>query len=126
MYKINKLKDKYMKKSEEKVSKETIIELLASNKKAILRGLLTIYNLQTTEEKFTEHTYYHNNVGFTGVDGKILSSIASQVITKKKITKRQFEIVEQKMKKYAGQLYKVANGLLSVPTGDFPTHIEIV
>ena len=60
--------------------KEEIKDLLQKNDKAVMRGLVVIYSLQTEDEKKTEETSEHNGVGFSGVDAKFLSSLAKQVI----------------------------------------------
>jgi len=80
-----------------------------------IKCLLTIYDNQTQDEKQTEDTKHNNGVGFTGADGFILTSFAKQVITfnstpehlrpyKQPLSYKQFNMVKEKMPKYAKQL----------------------
>lgn len=77
-------------------------------KEANLRGLLRIFQLQTTDEKRSEFTVEYNGIGFTGFDGNFLTSLAKQFISKKSISAKQYTFVKKSMKKYAGQLLKIA------------------
>ena len=93
-----------------KWKKEEIKELLEKNNVAVIKGLIRIYELQTDSEREWETTTEDNGVGFTGVDGEILTSIANQFLKYGSVTEKQFAIVKKKMSKYAGQLAKIANG----------------
>ena len=101
---------------QKKWTKEEIKEKLEANNSSsviwIQRGILAIYAKQTEDEKFEKSTNYNNNVGFTGVDAKILSSFAEQLIKGWTLSKKQIEIAKKKMPKYAGQLSKIANGII--------------
>jgi hypothetical protein len=101
---------------------------LASDDRWMLKGLITIYQYQTAEEQRVETTSEHNGVGFTGIDGEILTSFANQCISRgivsafenasqpksthiyveKYLSAKQAAILKQKMPKYARQLLKVA------------------
>lgn len=98
---------------------------LANNDVWMLKGLVTIFDYQTKEEQTTKTTKENNGVGFSGLDGEILTSFASQVINKglrtmlesptpqhiyaeRFLSKPQVEILKRKMPKYAGQLYRIA------------------
>jgi hypothetical protein len=94
--------------------KEEIKDLLQKNDKAVMRGLVVIYSLQTEDEKKAEETSEHNGVGFSGVDAKFLSSLAKQVMTKGRLSEKQMLLARKKMLKYAGQLTLVSNGKLVV------------
>lgn len=74
-----------------------------------LRGLKRIYEYQTAEEQATGDTHLYNGVGFTGVDGVILSSFAEQVNRGRTLSVKQMRILVQKMPKYAKQLMKIAD-----------------
>ena len=69
-----------------------------------IRGLLRIYEDQTAEEQNAGHTHDHNGVGFTGVDGEILSSFASQIEKGRNMSPKQMALIYKKMPKYAAQL----------------------
>jgi hypothetical protein len=94
--------------------KEEIKDLLQKSDKAVMRGLVVIYSLQTEDEKKAEETSEHNGVGFSGVDAKFLSSLAKQVMVKGRLSEKQMLHARKKMMKYAGQLTLVSNGKLVV------------
>lgn len=67
-------------------------------------GLVTVYAYQTEDEKQSETTAVHNNVGFTGTDGNFLTSLAKQWKAKQFLSPKQVASVLKNMPKYAGQL----------------------
>jgi hypothetical protein len=79
-------------------------EKCASDARWALRALLRIYEDQTAEEQAVGHTRVHNGVGFSGVDGEILSSFAEQFQRKGRLSPKQMAIVFKKMPRYAKQL----------------------
>jgi hypothetical protein len=91
-------------------TKEEIKEMLGRNDKAVLRGLMAIYNLQTADEQALQATAHHNGVGFSGCDAELLSSFAVNYTKYGRLTEKQMAILRNKIKKYAGQLTKIANG----------------
>ena len=98
-----------MKYSELKTKKGKVAFLrlmLASNPKWAVRGLLRIYEAQTHSEKAIGTTTDHNGVGFSGVDGEILSSFAEQVKKGRQMSAKQMGIIYKKMPRYSGQLVK--------------------
>ena len=107
MPKFSELKFKYEKK-------KFIIDLLERQDEigieANMRGLLRIYQLQTTSEQMIEHTAEDNGVGFTGFDGEFMTSLAKNFMKIGSLTPKQYGFVVKNMKKYAGQLLKVAMG----------------
>jgi len=94
--------------------KEEIKELLMKSDKAVMRGLVVIYSLQTAEERSAEVTIEHNGVGFSGVDAKFLSSLAEQIQKRGSLSEKQMFYARKKILKYAGQLTKISNGKLAV------------
>ena len=72
-------------------------------------ALLKIYEFQTQEEQRAKDTRFHNGVGFTGVDGRILSSFAQQLEKKRTLSDKQMAIVFKKMPKYWIQVVKISN-----------------
>ena len=83
----------------------------------VIRGVLAIYNRQTADEQQSQCTKHYNKVGFSGVDSQILSSFAQQILRHRveshprfasPLSPRQLEIARAKMRKYAGQLARVA------------------
>ena len=73
-----------------------------------IRGLLRIYEDQTAEEQAIGDTSEHNGVGFSGVDGGILSSFAEQINKGRNMSPKQMAIIYKKMPKYAAQLEKAS------------------
>lgn len=91
-----------------KAAIEMFKEKLRTDENWALKGLLTIYELQTHDEKNRGATVEHNGVGFTGFDSNILSSFAVQVKSGKQMSVRQMATIHKCMPKYAQQLYKIA------------------
>jgi len=85
-----------------------IKHMVATNKAWALRGLIRIYERQTANEQRVGETTRHNNVGFTGADANILSSLADQVLAKRNLSEKQMAIVHKKMPKYARQLLNIS------------------
>jgi hypothetical protein len=73
------------------------------------RALLRIFEFQTREEQHEEHTLFHNGVGFTGTDGKILSSFAKQLERKGTLSEKQMYLLMKKMPKYWSQVVKISD-----------------
>jgi hypothetical protein len=103
-----------------KWTKEEIQTLLNTNPSAVVRGILAIYEYQTAHEKAAHLTEEHNGVGFNALDAEILTSLAKQILSwqgerpaERKynfpLSVKQLELAKKKMKKYAGQLAKIAN-----------------
>jgi hypothetical protein len=82
--------------------------MLRTNAQWALRGLLRIYENQTSDEQVSETTRHHNNIGFNGADAEILTSLAKQVIGGRNLSEKQMTIVYRRMPKYARQLEMVA------------------
>jgi len=96
-----------------KVNKGDLIEFirtkLGTNEAWAKKALLKIYDRQTQDEKSSESTHYHNNIGFTGADAHILSSFAKQLLYKKFLSPKQMAIVLRKMPKYCRQIMSISN-----------------
>jgi len=73
------------------------------------QALLRIYDFQTQEEQNIKDTKDHNGVGFTGTDGRILSSLAMQLQQKNYLSDKQMAIVFKKIPKYWIQVVKISN-----------------
>lgn len=85
-----------------------IKNMLATNERWAIRGLLRIFENQTEDEKSAEHTRYHNKIGFSGADAEILTSFAKQVLKGRKMSPKQMAIIFKKIPKYAKQLEGVS------------------
>ena len=75
----------------------------------VIRGLLAIYNNQTSDEKSAGATRYENGIGFSGCDSEILSSFAKFYQERKFLSKKQIEIARKRIVKYRKQLVAIAN-----------------
>lgn len=90
-------------------TKEEIINLLENNRTMVIRSLMQLYNLQTADEKGSLHTNESNGVGFNQFDSRILTSIAEFYDSHRFLSEKQMYVVKRRIKKYAGQLTKIAN-----------------
>jgi hypothetical protein len=70
----------------------------------VLRHLIYVYTCQTLDEKKSEATKHKNGIGFNGTDAKILSSIAEYYIRFGRLSQKQIEVVEKRMRKYHRQV----------------------
>jgi len=98
-----------MKKITKKDVKEFVKDKLSTDQLWALRALLRIFEFQTLDEQKSKDTIDHNGVGFTGTDGRILTSLAQQFKKKKYLSDKQMDIVFKKMPKYWGQIVKVSD-----------------
>jgi hypothetical protein len=98
-----------------KWTKDTIKGLLQNDDKAVLKGLLRIFSLQTATEQAVEYTKEHNGVGFSGYDAEFLTSLAKGYIQYGRLTEKQMIHLRKKILRYAGQLAKIANGEIDCP-----------
>jgi len=89
--------------------KEEIKDLIENRNDAVIRGMLRIYDLQTESEKVFGDTHENNSIGFSGVDGDIMSSFVKFYNKTNFLTFKQMKIARKKMLKYAGQLTKISN-----------------
>ncbi len=84
-------------------------EKLSTDSAWALRALSRIYSFQTEDEKSREDTYYINKVGFTGVDGEFLSSLAKQWEEKHFLTPKQMSYVFKRIPKYWKQIWLISD-----------------
>lgn len=89
-------------------SKSIIVEKMHTNQKWLEAGILAIFKRQTEDEKATESTNNDNGRGFTGCDAKFGSSLAKKLLAGYPLSVKQTIAARKMMKKYAGQLLKVA------------------
>lgn len=101
---------KYSDCKTKKAKVELIRDKLGNEPAWALKGLKRIYEFQTAHEQAAEQTELHNNVGFTGADGHILTSFAKQFERKGRLSEKQMGILFTRMPKYAKQLQRIADG----------------
>ena len=78
-------------------------------KESFEKALIKIFEFQTADEQENEHTYNHNGVGFTGIDGQILTSFAKQLIKYKRLSDKQMDLLFKKMPKYWKQVLSISD-----------------
>ena len=82
----------------------------------VCRAVVTVYRRQTLSERSSYSTNVTNGVGFNKFDAEILTSFAKQIIRNKAMGRRyllsrsQMEIARKRIRKYAKQLARIANG----------------
>ena len=79
-------------------TKNEIKGLIESRDDAVVRGMLRIYDLQTESEKVFGDTHESNGVGFSGVDGEIMSSFVYFYNNANFLSYKQIKISLKKMK----------------------------
>ena len=96
-------------------TKQSIIELLLTNDKAIARALVVLNDRQTADEQASGATIYHNGRGFSGAHSTIGTSMAKFYQKNGFLTTRQLEYWRKPTKSgrpritiYAGQLLEEA------------------
>ena len=103
-----------------KYTKDSILVLFSKNEAFMFRALLKVYAFQTQDEKNTDSVSHANGMGFRSCDSYILSKLAKWYEEKGYFTPKQAEIVRKKMPVYAGQIAKIANGLVEMPVVQEP------
>lgn len=103
---------------------EFVRDKLRNDERWILRGMYAIYQLQTEDEKNSETTRDLNGVGFSGIDGEIMTSFSNQIVKRGFISRmnqpnlkiqhflseKQEKYVRKYMPRYARQLVRIATG----------------
>lgn len=92
-----------------KAKREFLKTQLSTNQVWAKQALIRIFEFQTQEEQENETTHDLNGIGFTGVDGEILSSFAKQFIRKNFLSPKQMAILMRKMPKYWNQILSISN-----------------
>ena len=93
--------------------KEELQHLLRTNKKALYRAVVVIYDYQTEYEKADYQTKEANGVGFSAFDAEYLSSIAEQIKQGRVLTPKQLAITTNKMIHYWRQLMVISKRRMS-------------
>lgn len=101
------------------VTKEQVQDLLQNNDRAVIRGVVAIYERQTADEQSSRTTKHQNGVGFNGRDAGFFSGLAKQILEwqvasperryPRPLSPRQLASARRGIFKYAGQLARIAN-----------------
>ena len=99
------------------ITKEQIAEKMENSQLWLERGILAIWRYQTDYEKNAETTLENNGVGFNGCDAHFLTEMANWINNGVRrfgkeigqcLTPKQAAVAGRKMRKYAGQLARIA------------------
>jgi hypothetical protein len=88
-------------------TKEFIKDKLANDVRWMERGVLVLYERQTADEQKVKDTRENNGVGFTGVDGRYMSWVATWLQKGNHLTGRHIEKVGKKLPKYWKQIKEI-------------------
>ena len=88
---------------------EYVREQLKTNERWAKQALLKIYELQTAEEQASGYTKVYNGVGFSGVHGEIMSSLAEQLLNKGWLSPKQMKLVHKIIHKYTRQVIMISD-----------------
>lgn len=98
-----------MKKITKAKRKAFLKKMLATNPKWAMKALVTIYNYQTEDEKQSEGTYYHNNIGFSECDAHIMTSLAEQYLKYRRLSEEQMKFVYKYIPRYWRQILEITD-----------------
>lgn len=97
------------------LSKQSIIDLLEKNDKAVMRALIVLTERQTADEVASEATRHHNMRGFRPCHARMGTSMGKQAARYGRLSAKQLAYWRRPMKGgkmriaiYAGQLLEVA------------------
>jgi hypothetical protein len=85
-------------------TKEFIQHQLSTNPKWIERGLVVLYNRQTTDEKMSGETRVLNGMGFSGSDSRYLTYCTKWVLQGRHLSGEHLQKCGTKLKKYWKQI----------------------
>jgi hypothetical protein len=91
-----------------KERQEKVRNLLLTNDKAVLRGVVAIYNRQTLDEKNSDSTKHENHQGFCANDAPLMSLFARQILQHGGLTSTQLKVAREKIVRYRKQLAEIA------------------
>jgi len=92
------------------ITREQIESKIMTDQRWLERAILAIYERQTRDEQATDQSKYHNLVGFSGPDAPRLSYYAGWLKSGRHLSGKHLDTARKRMKKYCGQLLKIANG----------------
>ena len=92
---------------EKKWTKESVRALLEKSDKAVVRGLMRLYEFQSDTEQEREDAIARNKMGFNKPDARVLTNIAKWYESNGFLTPNQIRLVRKKILKYSGQLARL-------------------
>lgn len=88
--------------------KDYLKELIKHNDRAVVRGVIQIYNRQTFDEQVEQESNVVNGVGFNKNDAPFMSAVAVAFISGKEVDKKTFEVARNKLTHYWKQLMQIS------------------
>lgn len=88
--------------------KSYLKELIKTNDRAVIRGVIQIYNRQTFDEQVEQESNVVNGIGFNKNDAPFMSTVAIAFISGKEVDKKTFEIARNKLTHYWRQLMQIS------------------
>lgn len=86
-------------------TRESVLDLLENNDRAVVSALKVLYSRQTTDEQQIGATKESNGRGFNARDAAVLTDIAQKLPRyNDRMTHRQILLVRGRLRKYVGQL----------------------
>lgn len=107
----------------EKQRTSSVIDKIKSSDEATIGGLITLYNLQTTDEQIARATAHQNSLGFNAYDAGIMSDMVKFYQAKGYLSDKQIAFIRRTILKYKNQLEQY--GLAEIKTLQKPTAPEI-
>jgi hypothetical protein len=99
-----------MNKQEHRIwTKEEIYTGIATNYRWLTAAILTLYQNQTQEEQQKRITVEYNKKGYNGIDAPFMSSLAQCLQAGRELSPKQQDAARCVLRKYSGQLTKIAN-----------------
>lgn len=86
-----------------------IESLLTINNRAVEKGIVAIFERQTEDEKASETTNHHNNIGFCGWAAKNGTYYAKWVLSGRTLSGKHLDKARKIALHHAGQLTNIAN-----------------
>jgi hypothetical protein len=97
------------------LTKDSIIQMLISNNKAVGRALIVLNDRQTSDEQYNQSTNRNNGRGFTPADARMGTSMANFFTKFNRLSDKQLAYWRKpnvrgvpRIAKYAGQLLEIA------------------
>lgn len=90
-------------------TRDMIDALISVNDRAVERGIVQLFNLQTSDERRAECTKLNNGVGFNSCSARSGTYYAKWVLSGKHLTGAHLEKARKIVLKHSRQLVDIAN-----------------
>ena len=98
--------------TKKKWTRAEIDELINDNDRAVERGIVQLFNLQTADERRAECTKLHNGVGFNSCSARLGTYYAKWVLSGRRLTGTHLHKARKIVLKHSRQLVDIANAQL--------------